>query len=134
MIAGQILVALKSRDRMQEILPIIEKIAKPDKMGVQVSLALRGCFGQTLREYVLSESFQFVLMTAVTGQTMLGMLGLVRLAATLLGRIKRANFPSFPLYRSAALTEEDRFAAVSTRAQKPLSWLEENDSRRPGEA
>ncbi|HEY3305524.1 MAG TPA: hypothetical protein VGL70_18530 [Candidatus Binatia bacterium] len=101
------------------------------KMGVEVGLVLKGCFSQTLREYVLSENFQFVLMTAVTGQTMLG---LMHLTTILLRRIKRPNLPSFLLYRSAALTEEDRFAALSMRAQKPLSWLEENDSGRPGEA
>ncbi|MGH7766149.1 MAG: hypothetical protein ACREQP_01735 [Candidatus Binatia bacterium] len=43
MIVGQILVALKSRDRMQEILPIIEKIAKPDmKVTFLGELRLRG--------------------------------------------------------------------------------------------
>jgi hypothetical protein len=158
--SGQILVALKNRYRMQEILPLIQRIAKP---GMKVTflvpypidcwawlrdhwvetesvrnavsagkriiapysweeqkqlaerrisvareaLVLQGRFRKTLREYVLNDDFQYVLMSAGTGETMLG---LIRLATILLRQTKRTNFLSFLLYRNAALTKEDRFA------------------------
>ena len=77
----QILVALKGRDRMQEIIPNLQRIAKP---GVR-----------TVRDYILSSDFQLILMSAGSGREMIG---LVRLLMLLLRRINWPNFPSFLLY------------------------------------
>lgn len=76
----QILVALKGRDRMQEIIPNLQRIAKP---GVR-----------TVRDYILSSDFQLILMSAGSGREMIG---LVRLLMLLLRRIKRSKFSSFLL-------------------------------------
>jgi len=62
---------------------------------------------KTFREYLLSHDFQYFLLSAGTGETMLG---LIHLAAILLRRIKRPNFSSCLLYRSVSLTKEDRVA------------------------
>ncbi len=156
--AGKILVALNERDRIQEIIPVLEKIAKPgmtvtflvsypmdtwawlrdhwivtestrkavsegkrilaqyswdeqrrlaeqkislarealEKMGIDVALMLKQGLRRAVRECVLSEEFQLILMSAGRGDTVLGV---AQAGMLLLRRIKRPCSRSFLLYR-----------------------------------
>jgi len=100
----QILVAMKKRDRMQEIIPILQKIAKPGmkvtfKLGVDVSWAIKGCWRRAAREYAINEDLQFILMSVGRGEAIMGF---VHAGTLLLRRIKQSSFSSFLLCRPRA--------------------------------
>lgn len=156
--AAKMLVALHEREQIQEIIPVLEKIARPgmkvtflvpyptntwawlrdhwivtestrkavsegkriltqyswdeqkrlaerkislarealEKMGVEVALMLKQGLRRAVRECVLSEEFQIILMSAGRGDTALGV---AQAGMLLLRRIKRPRSRSFLLYR-----------------------------------
>ena len=168
--ARQILVALRGRDRIHEVTPILQKIAKPgtkvtfllpypvnpwpwlrdhwittesrrgtmleaqrvlarysweeqkrmaeemisgaretlSKMGVEVTLLLKGCLSSAVREYVLTGEFGLLLMSAGTGRLAME---LVRLSIIWLRQINRSNFSAFRLYHQQHGAHHERSTA-----------------------
>jgi hypothetical protein len=100
----QILVAMKKRDRIQEIVPILEKMAEQkillareslEKMGIEVALALKGCLRRAVRDTMLNGDFQLILMSAINGNTTIEV---ARLLLVLLRRLRRPSFASILLH------------------------------------
>jgi len=125
----RIVVALKARDRIQEIIPILQKIAKP---GIKVMFLVsypvdprawlrdhrivtesarkaKACFRRAAREYAVNEDLQFILMSAGRGEAIMGV---VRLMTLLLRRIKRSNFSSFLLYHPRPRAQNEQSTAA----------------------
>lgn len=171
--AGQILVAVSERDQMEEIVPILEKIARPgmkvtfmlpypmnswawvrdhwivaesarkaleegkrivaqyswdeqkrlaerkialarealEKIGVEVALMLKEGLRRAIRECVLSEEFQLILLSAGRGDTALGF---AQAGMLLLRRVKRPHSRSFLLYRLERAPRTERSTALTS--------------------
>jgi hypothetical protein len=170
--AGKILVALHERDRIEEIVPVLEKIARPgmavtflvsypadtwvwlrdhwivtesarkavaegkrvmeryswreqkclaerkvaaarvalETMGIEVAVMLKQGLRRAVRECVLSEEFQLILMSAGRGDTAIG---LAQAGMLLLRRIKRPGSRSYSLYRLEQSAPTERPTALS---------------------
>lgn len=98
--AGRILITLKTGDRMQQIIPVLEKIALAretlGKMGVEATAALSKGLLRALRETMLNPDFQLILMSAVNSGTTVEV---ARLAMLLLRRVRRSNLSFLLLHR-----------------------------------
>jgi hypothetical protein len=112
----QILVAMKRRDRIQEIVPILKKMAEP---GMKVTFLLSypvdawawlrdHWVRRAVRDTMLNGDFQLIVMSAVNGNTTIEV---ARLLLVLLRRLRRPSFASILLHHPRRSADSTASAA-----------------------